>query len=418
MSQWIHIPGVVGLLIVGGYLFFATVSFSMRALAGSPHRDPDIEGRGDSALLGMRLRLLFSWALQPLWLVVRASGLPPMAITTLSVLLAIGAAVVASAGAFALAGFLYFASGLCDVLDGRLAREQGSASSQGAILDSVLDRYSDGAIFLGLAWFYRDSWVLLIALIALVGSLLVPYVRARAEGLKVTASVGLMARAERVVVLGSALVLSPLFSRLVGLPESWPPHLLTVIALGFIAAATQITSLHRLRFAMEQLGGSPDAKVKRHLAGTALSSVVATVTDFAAVLALVEVFGIAPWLATGLGAMAGAFINFMINRVLVFGSKDPAAPQAFRYSVVSASGALLNAGGVAAFLFQEAVDYRVAWWVVRGAVFLLWSFPLQRNYVYKPLHEAPPEPERSRPRLEPRSQPRAASYDSQDEASA
>ncbi|MEQ9322984.1 MAG: CDP-alcohol phosphatidyltransferase family protein, partial [Polyangiaceae bacterium] len=173
MTSWMDIPGVIVLLAVGGYLLLAAATFSVRALAGSPHRDPDIERRGDSALLGMRLRLLFSWALQPLWYVVRASKLPPMAITTLSVLLATGAAVVVSAGAFAIGGWLYLGSGLCDVLDGRLARDQGSASKAGAALDSVLDRYSDAAILLGLSWYYRSSWVLVIGLAALVGSLLV-----------------------------------------------------------------------------------------------------------------------------------------------------------------------------------------------------------------------------------------------------
>jgi phosphatidylglycerophosphate synthase/putative flippase GtrA len=414
MNSWMEIPGVMILAAVGTYLLVAAATFSVRALAGSPHRDPDIERRGDSALLGMRLRLLFSYALQPVWHVVRLSGLPPMAITTLSVLLAVGAAVVASSGSFALAGWLYLASGLCDVLDGRLARAQGSASKSGAVLDSVLDRYSDAAIILGLAWYYRSTWVLAVALTALVGSLLVPYVRARAEGLGVTASVGLMARPERVVVLGSALALSPIVDALVFIGPSWPSFGLTVIALCFIALATQATALYRLHYTMAQLGNGPDDKVKRHLVGTAVSSALATAIDFSVVLLLVELGGLVPWLATGLAAMAGAFVNFMVNRVVVFGSNDPAAPQAFRYSVVSASGALLNAGGVAAMLLQPMIDYKISWWIVRFAVFLLWSFPLQRNYVY-----APQAPQGDEPANDPVPHPspsHAERYDSQDAA--
>lgn len=415
MTSWMDIPGVIVLLAVGGYLLLAAATFSVRALAGSPHRDPDIERRGDSALLGMRLRLLFSWALQPLWYVVRASKLPPMAITTLSVLLATGAAVVVSAGAFALGGWLYLGSGLCDVLDGRLARDQGSASKAGAALDSVLDRYSDAAILLGLSWYYRSSWVLVIGLAALVGSLLVPYVRARAEGLGVTASVGLMARPERVVVLGSAMALSPIVDAVVMLGDGWPKFMLTVVALGFVALATQLTALYRLHHTMTQLSGGPVENVKRHLVGTALSSALATAVDFGVVLLLVEVGGMTPWLATGLAAMSGAFVNFMVNRVIVFGSNDPAAPQAFRYSVVSASGAMLNAGGVAAMMLQPMIDYKVSWWIVRGAVFLLWSFPLQRNYVYAPQEETEDDVPASEPA---RSVPRSVStHDSQDEAS-
>jgi len=429
MTSWMEIPGVVVLLSVGGYLLLAAATFSVRALAGSPHRDPDIERRGDSALLGMRLRLLFSWALQPLWYVVRASKLPPMAITTLSVLLATGAAVVVSAGSFALGGWLYLASGLCDVLDGRLARDQGSASKAGAALDSVLDRYSDAAVLLGLSWYYRSSWVLAISLAALVGSLLVPYVRARAEGLGVTASVGLMARPERVVVLGSAMALSALCDAIIQLGEGWPTFMLTVVALGFVAVATQATALYRLHHTMTKLVGGPAENVKRHLVGTALSSAVATAVDFGVVLLLVELGGMVPWLATGLAAMSGALVNFMINRIIVFGSNDPAAPQAFRYSVVSASGALLNAGGVAAMLLQPMIDYKLSWWIVRGAVFLLWSFPLQRNYVYAPQEEgegpAPASSSSAHPTAHPSSAGRSSvasvsspeRYDSQDEAS-
>lgn len=418
MTSWMDIPGVIVLLAVGGYLLLAAATFSVRALAGSPHRDPDIERRGDSALLGMRLRLLFSWALQPLWYVVRASKLPPMAITTLSVLLATGAAVVVSAGAFALAGWLYLGSGLCDVLDGRLARDQGSASKAGAALDSVLDRYSDAAVLLGLSWYYRSSWVLVIGLAALVGSLLVPYVRARAEGLGVSASVGLMARPERVVVLGSAMALSPIVDAVITLGDSWPTFMLTVVALGFVALATQVTALYRLHHTMTKLSGGPADNVKRHLVGTALSSALATAVDFGVVLVLVEVGGMTPWLATGLAAMSGAFVNFMVNRIVVFGSNDPAAPQAFRYSVVSASGAMLNAGGVAAMMLQPMIDYKVSWWIVRGAVFLLWSFPLQRNYVYAPQEESDDETEATSRETAARSVPRSVStHDSQDEAS-
>ena len=418
MTSWMDIPGVIVLLAVGGYLLLAAATFSVRALAGSPHRDPDIERRGDSALLGMRLRLLFSWALQPLWYVVRASKLPPMAITTLSVLLATGAAVVVSAGAFAIGGWLYLGSGLCDVLDGTLARDQGSASKAGAALDSVLDRYSDAAILLGLSWYYRSSWVLVIGLAALVGSLLVPYVRARAEGLGVSASVGLMARPERVVVLGSAMALSPIVDAVITLGPSWPPFMLTVVALGFVALATQLTALYRLHHTMTQLSGGPAENVKRHLVGTALSSALATAVDFGVVLLLVEVGGMTPWLATGLAAMSGAFVNFMVNRIVVFGSNDPAAPQAFRYSVVSASGAMLNAGGVAAMMLQPMIDYKVSWWIVRGAVFLLWSFPLQRNYVYAPQEESEDDVEATSRDALSRPVPRSVNtHDSQDEAS-
>ncbi|MEQ9320127.1 MAG: GtrA family protein, partial [Polyangiaceae bacterium] len=240
----------------------------------------------------------------------------------------------------------------------------------------------------------------------------------RAEGVGVSASVGLMARPERVVVLGSAMALSPIVDAVITLGPSWPPFMLTVVALGFVALATQLTALYRLHHTMTQLSGGPAENVKRHLVGTALSSALATAVDFGVVLLLVEVGGMTPWLATGLAAMSGAFVNFMVNRIVVFGSNDPAAPQAFRYSVVSASGAMLNAGGVAAMMLQPMIDYKVSWWIVRGAVFLLWSFPLQRNYVYAPQEESEDDVEATSRDALSRPVPRSVNtHDSQDEAS-
>ena len=112
-------------------------------------------------------------------------------------------------GQFSLGGWLYLCSGACDFLDGRLARITGKSSASGAALDSILDRYSEAAMLIGLAWYYRESWVLLPVLAFLAGSFLVPYVRARGEGLGLHLKVGLMQRPERVVVLGVAVVFSP-----------------------------------------------------------------------------------------------------------------------------------------------------------------------------------------------------------------
>ena len=214
------------------------------------------------------------------------------------------------------------------------------------------------------------------------------------------------------------MALSPIVDAVITLGDSWPTFMLTVVALGFVALATQVTALYRLHHTMTKLSGGPADNVKRHLVGTALSSALATAVDFGVVLVLVEVGGMTPWLATGLAAMSGAFVNFMVNRIVVFGSNDPAAPQAFRYSVVSASGAMLNAGGVAAMMLQPMIDYKVSWWIVRGAVFLLWSFPLQRNYVYAPQEESDDETEATSRETAARSVPRSVStHDSQDEAS-
>ena len=101
-------------------------------------------------------------------------------------------------------GVLILLGGLFDMLDGVVARTNGKASRFGALLDSTLDRFSDASLLIGSAWFFFSQENMLgVGLSAgtLVGSLLVSYVRARAEGLGLTCHVGIMERPERIVLL-------------------------------------------------------------------------------------------------------------------------------------------------------------------------------------------------------------------------
>jgi putative flippase GtrA len=114
---------------------------------------------------------------------------------------------------------------------------------------------------------------------------------------------------------------------------------------------------------------------------------VATGIDFAVVVALVQGMAINASTATLVGALVGAITNFSMNRIVTFRNGDAIAPQATRYAVVSGSSALLNAGGVALLAFHPALDYRIAWWLVRGVVWLGWNFPMQRSWVFAPPEE-------------------------------
>ena len=112
------------------------------------------------------------------------------------------------------AGFLILLGGLFDLFDGTVARRTGLASAFGAFYDSTLDRLSEIVVYLGLLSLYNDYrlelgdvamiyWIVL----ALAGSLMISYTRARAEGLNVECHVGLMQRAERVILIGLAALL-------------------------------------------------------------------------------------------------------------------------------------------------------------------------------------------------------------------
>ncbi|MFC1661234.1 CDP-alcohol phosphatidyltransferase family protein, partial [Gemmatimonadota bacterium] len=132
--------------------------------------------------------------------------------------------------------------GMADVLDGRVARARGLASPRGAFLDSTLDRFAEVAVFAGLAvHFHGRPLVTLILALALGGSLLVSYTRARGESQGVVCKVGLMQRAERLLLLGFGGLLDPSVADWTGGP---PGGLLTWV-LALIAVGTVSTAIYR-----------------------------------------------------------------------------------------------------------------------------------------------------------------------------
>ncbi|MBI4199530.1 MAG: CDP-alcohol phosphatidyltransferase family protein [Chloroflexi bacterium] len=156
--------------------------------------------------------MLDRYALEPAARVLRALRVTPSAVTFLGLVLAAGAGALAGMGAFLPAALLLLGSGTCDLLDGALARLAHRASRFGAALDSTADRLGEAALFLGLLLFFHwqgSTLGVLLSALALVGSFLVSYLRARAEGLGVGGSeTGLMTRPERVVVLVASLGLA------------------------------------------------------------------------------------------------------------------------------------------------------------------------------------------------------------------
>lgn len=136
------------------------------------------------------------------------------------------------------AGVVLMVAGSFDILDGALARSTHASYPYGAFLDSTLDRYSEGAIYVGLAAYFvtmggpLQRWLVLATFAALAGSFLVSYVRARAQSLGFTCETGVFARPERVVVTVVGLI----FGGVV---------LYTVVFL--LAILTNFTALQRIR---------------------------------------------------------------------------------------------------------------------------------------------------------------------------
>lgn len=171
--------------------------------------------------------------LDPIVRALRAAGVSPMAVSWAGLAGNLAAAwLIADGQLFAGGVVMLLASGL-DMLDGALARAIGTASPAGALLDSTLDRISEGVVLFGVLWFELEHGHhagALLAFVALGGSMLVSYVRARAEALHVAMTSGVFRRQERVVLLGVALLtgwLQPalwalaVFTVLTGLQRLW-----------------------------------------------------------------------------------------------------------------------------------------------------------------------------------------------------
>lgn len=179
----------------------------------------------------------------------------PNYITSLSFCFSLVGCVFLYIGWLFLAGWMILLGGTLDILDGRIARKTGRVSRQGAFFDSVLDRYGELMIFFGLAAHYRDSLFLFtVILLSLMGSLMVSYTRARAEGLGVTCKMGLMQRPERVVLLGFGAIFSSILYMLRGTlgGTNFGPYLMGFVLI-LIAILSNYTALFRLRYVMREL---------------------------------------------------------------------------------------------------------------------------------------------------------------------
>lgn len=146
------------------------------------------------------------------------SRLKPNTLTWLGLAVSLAAAYTIATDRLIVAGILVLLSGFCDILDGALARATDRSTRFGAILDSTFDRVADAILLLGVAYLYLKSGNelnVVLAFLALIGSFLTSYVRARAEGLGIACPVGLFTRAERVIILALGLFLDQLFIALV-----------------------------------------------------------------------------------------------------------------------------------------------------------------------------------------------------------
>jgi CDP-diacylglycerol---glycerol-3-phosphate 3-phosphatidyltransferase len=156
-----------------------------------------------------RMRVWFRWLLDPVAGFLNRLGIRPNTVTLIGLAGTVGCAVLIAFGHMTWAGLLLLVMGPVDALDGTLARLRNEASAWGAFVDSVTDRYSELVIFLGFSVYYllhANPAGVLLAYLAAAGSVLVSYIKARADASRLDANVGLLTRVERYIVLIPGLV--------------------------------------------------------------------------------------------------------------------------------------------------------------------------------------------------------------------
>ena len=207
-------------------------------------------------LLGADLEKPFYTIVNPLVERLIRAGVRPNTITTVGTGLVLISALVYASGHIRIGGLLLLLSGVADTLDGQVARGGAMVTRFGAFYDSTLDRVGDGATFIGIGAFlltapdvaYRTPAVIL-CMVAILGSVLVSYARARAEGLGLECKVGIAQRAERVLGLGVA-------SLVFGAGR----HALLLEAIvGLLAIASIITVVQRFLYVYQHAGRVDEA---------------------------------------------------------------------------------------------------------------------------------------------------------------
>ncbi len=182
--------------------------------------------------LAENMRIWFRWLLNPIAAFLNRLGITPNALTLFGLAGTIGVGILIAYGHLTWAGLLLLIMGPVDAMDGALARLRNEASDWGAFVDSVTDRYSELVIFFGFLIYYLtrgEPAGIVLAYLGAAGSVLVSYIKARADASRLDANVGLLTRVERYIVLIPGLIFQ-----------------MPMVALVIIAIFANFTALQRI----------------------------------------------------------------------------------------------------------------------------------------------------------------------------
>jgi len=188
--------------------------------------------------LEMYLRKVFKVVIDPIAAGLLKIGITPNTVTGLGFILSALAAFFISRGNLTTGGLILLIAGPLDVVDGSMARLMGPSTPYGSLIDSTTDRYSELVVLGGLLFYFvaqQDSLAILLVFLAASGSILVSYVKARAEALGFNCKVGLLTRVERLIIMIGCLIFQ-----------------IPMVALWIIAILANITAVQRLLFVRKQ----------------------------------------------------------------------------------------------------------------------------------------------------------------------
>jgi phosphatidylinositol phosphate synthase len=204
-------------------------------------------------------------AVRPLGNFFARTGVHPNILSIAGLVLSGGSGFLYSQGRFFWAAWVVLLAGICDTLDGQIARQAKKNSPFGAFFDSTLDRYSDMLLFIGLAYYFSGGypssaseaqaqaspWTVVAIVLAVAGSFMVSYTRARAEGLGLQCNAGMMQRPERITLL--------IMGSLLGSIPAVGTFLLKLTLL-VLAVSVNLTAFYRMHYVRNHLANGSGSK--------------------------------------------------------------------------------------------------------------------------------------------------------------
>jgi CDP-diacylglycerol--glycerol-3-phosphate 3-phosphatidyltransferase len=245
-SRALVMSDAVATYITGGVWVVAFVAYGLRVMRFGQFRSARVDSVGGTAIMGENIMQATYWAVEPVVRGLVTLGFSANGVTTLALVLGLGAGVAVAFGMFGLACLLATISTICDILDGQVARLTKTGSEAGELYDAVVDRYTEFAFIAGFVIYARDSaWQVIIALLALQASYMISYASAKAEALKVDVPRGLMRRHERAAVLTLVSGLTPLLGPALHAHWDLPATSVFVFGLGLVALIGGYAAIRR-----------------------------------------------------------------------------------------------------------------------------------------------------------------------------